>query len=235
MFKVAVGVGVLWAARAAVAEPYPDAVVDRPVLLNPGMTEVDAEEGFGSTTDGAFRTHQFSVEADHQFGPVQLDAFVGYNAALELEFDTYAIPAAVYIEALSGAPQSDNTLHESQSIGVEHKAFVAPHVFSLRFGAGIELNEDRNFAGAWRRLLVAAIGATGEVQLAPALTLLVGGSLAVPVERTGPDTSSFTIGAGLIVTIASDWDVFAHAGFNDVTTSTKFPYADVGITRRFGR
>jgi hypothetical protein len=234
MFKVAVGVGVLWAG-AVFADPYPDAIVDRPLLLNPGMTEVDAIEGFGSTTDGTFRTHQFAIEADHRFGPVQIDAFLGYNAAIELEFDTYAIPAVVYVQAITGAWHTDNTLHESQTIGVDHKFFLAPQVFSLQFGAGVGLNEDRDFAGAWRRLLTAGIGATGEIQLAPYLAFLANASLAVPVERTGPDSSSLAIGAALEVTIASDWDVFVQAGFDDVTTSTKFPYANVGITRRFGR
>jgi hypothetical protein len=234
MFK-AVGVGVLLVARAAFADPYPDAVVDRPVLLNPGMTEVDATEGFGSTTDGTFRTHQLSLEADHKFGPIQIDAFLGYDAAIELEFDTYAIPAVVYIQALTGPWHTDNTLHEAQAIGVKHKLFLAPQVFSLVFDAGVALNEDRDFVGAWQRQLVAGIGATAEVQLAPSLTFFASASLGVPVDRTGPDASSFSIAAALEVTIASDWDVFVQAGFDNITTSTKFPYADVGITRRFGR
>jgi hypothetical protein len=78
MFKVAVGVGVLWAARAAFAERYPEETTDRPVVLNPGMIEVVADETFSSTSNGALRNHQFNLSAGHSFGPVELDVNIGY-------------------------------------------------------------------------------------------------------------------------------------------------------------
>jgi hypothetical protein len=237
MFKVAVGVGVLWAARAAVAEPYPEEVTDRPVVLNPGMTEVVADEEFSSTSSGPLRNHQFNLAAGHAFGPVELDVSIGYYASLEAQYSTGAIPGDIYVAVITGAPQSNNTLHQAQEVGVQHKALVVPRAFALLFDAGVALDENRAVNDAWSHVLVPYAGLTAEVQAAPFVTVLAAVSGQVPAQYSGANlyTSTLSIGGGLIVTIDRDWDFYGHAGYVDVTRNFKFPYIDLGIARRFGR
>ena len=236
MFKV-VGAGAMLVARAAFADPYPEEVTDRPVVLNPGMTQLDASGDFASTSNGALRHHWFTLSADHAFGPVEIDASLGFYASLQVQYATGGIPGAVYVNAESGVPQSNNTLHEDQSIGVQHKVLVVPHAFALRFDVGLTLSENRATDDTWTHVLVPYVGVSAEAQLAPFIAVIVGVFGAVPIEHSGPDNyaSTLSLGSGLIVTVDRDWDFYGHAGFNGVTTSFKFPYIDVGIARRFGR
>jgi hypothetical protein len=236
MFKV-VGVGALLVARAAFGDPYPEEMTDRPVVLNPGMTSLDANETFSSTSNGALRNNQFSFEADHAFGPVELDAVIGLDAVLQLEYATGGIPGAIYINATSGVPQSNNSLHEQQAIGAQHKVLVVPHAFALQFLVGVALNENRAFDDTWTHVLVPYAGATAEAQLAPFVAVIAGVSGAIPAQYSGPNVygSTLSIGGGLIVTVDRDWDFYVHAGFDNVTRSIKYPYIDTGISRRFGR
>lgn len=236
MFKV-VGVGVWLVSRAAFADPYPEEVTDRPVVLNPGMTEVDAEETFLSTSDGALRDHRLDLAAGHAFGPVELDVDIGFYASVEAQYSTGAVPGDVYVTVTTGAPQSNPKLHEAQAFGVQHKLLVVPHAFALRFDLGVALNENRAIDDTWTHVLVPYANVTAEAQLAPFIAVLAGIYGAVPAAYTFAPlyAAGLTTFGGLIVTVDRDWDFFAHAGFENVTRTVNFPYIDVGIGRRFGR
>jgi hypothetical protein len=230
-----VGVGVL-VVRVASAEPYPDQVVDRPLVLPSGVTEVGASEAVQSSTTSTFDGHQFDLFASHGFGPVEVDAVLAFDASLTFNVALPGIPAEVYVGAETGAPQNNGHLFESQSIGAAYKLVVAPELFAATFSAGASVAEsrDRDLIGVlrWSNAVFVGPSASGTVQLAPFLALRAAVSFDVPVETHDTTArSELGIDAELIATISNRWDFFATAGLSDLT-DTHLPYLVGGLVYR---
>jgi hypothetical protein len=108
--KLGLVVAIALAARAAHADEYPDAVVDRPLNLLPGMTAVYVSEEVTSTVTGTLDHREPDLILAHGFGPVEIAAELGQYAELHASLTTHGIPESIEIYALSGVPQADDSL-----------------------------------------------------------------------------------------------------------------------------
>ena len=233
-----VGVGVLLVARITSADPYPDQVVDRPVVLDPGISETGASESLSSTATSTLRTDQFASYIAHAFGPVELDASIGKYFSVEAAVATGAIPAAIYIEATTGATQSNGHLYEAQTAGVEHKLVLAPHLAALTFDLEGTIAENRNPDETgdlhWSHVVIVGASVGGEVQLAPFLAVSATVSASTPAYQQGGSLSSTLSGViGAIATITNRWDFYASFGMSDVTAS-RLLFVSSGFAFRWG-
>lgn len=220
-------------------DPYPEALVDRPITLLPGMTEVSAAYELSSTTEKALGHRTPDLAASHSFGSFELAADLGQDASLSAVIPTGGIPAAVVIGANSGAPQPDNSLHLGQFVEVEHKVHVAPARCALFFAAGASYNENRLVDNSaelvWTHVVVASGDAELELQLLPTLALDVGVSVQWAVESSQQLDRTWYFGAGatLMATIGHSWDLYASGGVSDLETN-RLPFLAFGFAKRWG-
>jgi len=112
-----------------------------------------------------------------------------------------------------------------------------PRAFALRLDAGVALAENRATDQTWTHVLEPNASVNAEAQLAPFVAAIFGLAAGVPVEHSGANvySSVLNLGGSLMVTVDNDWDFYAHAGYDNVTRSFKYPYIGVGVARRFGR
>jgi hypothetical protein len=220
-------------------EQYPEALVDRPLTLLAGMTEVSAAYDLASTTGKPLSHRTPDLAASHSFGSFELAADLGQNATLSVTIPTGGFPAAIVIGADSGAPQQDDSLHEGQFVDLEHKLYVAPGACALFFAAGASYNENRivdtSTELVWTHVIVASGDAELELQLLPTLALDIGVSAEWAVESSQQLDRTWFIngGASLIATLSHSWDVYANAGLSDLETN-RLPYLAFGFAKRWG-
>src|SRR5438552_1489933 len=142
-----VGFGLLLASArptsADVADPYPPSVVDRPLVLLPGMTKLVFDEQLTSTTTQTFGNRTPDLEVEHAFGPVEILADIGRYAELHVSLATHTMPEAVEIFGLIGAPQKDNSLHVAQGALVGQRFHVIPGTLATVGAIGITVSENR--------------------------------------------------------------------------------------------
>jgi hypothetical protein len=220
-------------------DPYPEALVDRPITLLPGMTELSGAYGLSSTTEKTLGHGTPDLAASHSFGSFELAADLGQNASLSAVIPTGGFPEAVVIGANLGAPQPDNSLHVGQFVDVEHKVHVAPGQCAVFFAAGASYNENRLVDNSsqlvWTHVLVASGDAELELQLLPTLALDVGVSVQWAVESSQQLDRTWYFGAGatLIATIGHSWDFYASGGLSDLETN-RLPFLAFGFAKRWG-
>jgi hypothetical protein len=225
-------------AQAARADEYPQAVVDRPLNLLPGMTALYLDEELSSTPGDTFGHRTPDLTVAHGFGPVEVAAELGEYAELHASLTTHGIPESIEIYALSGAPQKDDSLHVAQGVVIGQRDHVIPGQLALAGGVGFVLSENRlrdaNGVLGWSQVASAFVNARVEVQLLPQLTLTVGASGGAPIAQSaGPRYErSVSGGGGLILTLAT-WDIFASGGVSFVADD-HLPYLSAGFSKRWG-
>ena len=220
-------------------DPYPEALVDRPLTLLPGMTEVSASYDMASTTDDSFNHRTPDIGARHAFETFEVRANLGTLGSLSAAIPTGGFPAVVVIGGESGAPQPDHTMHLGQFVDVEHKIHVAPGSFAIFLAAGASYNENRlhdPFAVlTWTHVLVASADGELELQLLPTLALDVGLSFQWAAESSQDltRTTVFDANASLMATVGHSWDLYFDGGLGDVGTSN-LPFLSFGFAKRWG-
>jgi len=220
-------------------DPYPEALVDRPLTLLPGMTELDVGYQLSSTSIATLGHRTPDVGVRHSFGPVELDADLGEYAALEVEIPTGAFPEVVVIGAESGVPQQDDSLHVAQFIDLQHKVHVSPNQCALFFHLGVGYSENRlvnpSYVLEWTHVLIVSFGATLEVQLLPTLALSVGLGYAFPTDASDDihPISSLNAGATLTLNVAHTWDFLANGGATNLA-DYRLPFLTFGLAKRWG-
>ena len=240
--------GVVWLGLggSARAETYPQIVVDRPLVLLPGMTTVDLGIDFptyryGTSSNTALgRYKDLDVVLDHAFGPVEvgarfLDSFAG--PFLSLAGIMLAGPGVVTFDAGLRAPTASSGIDHDygQSVGYAVVARVVPHL--LRFDAGVHLEAEQysgvNADGAYaHHPMGMEVTAGGTVQLVDELAFAVGVGVGIPILDTNGASASPDVGGSLNYTI-DQFDFYGHISASDLFHTPR-PYAGVGIVARFG-
>jgi hypothetical protein len=242
-------VGAVWLglAGAARADTYPQIVVDRPLVLLPGMTTVDLGLDFptyryGTSSNTALgRYKDLDVVVDHAFGPVELGArFVDSFAGpfLSLGGSTLAGPGVVTFSAGLRAPIASSGLDHDygESVGYAVVARVVPHL--LRFDASVHLEAeqysgvDADGAPYSHHPMAVEGSAGGTVQLVDELSFGVGVGVVIPVVDSGGASASPDVGGSLMY-VVDQFDFYGHISASDLFHTPR-PYAGVGIVARFG-
>lgn len=220
-------------------DPYPEALVDRPITLLAGMTEVGGAYELSSTTLKTLGHQTPDLSVSHSFGSFELAADLGEYASLAAVIPTGNFPAAIVIGANSGAPQKDNSLHLGQFVNLEHKVYAAPGACALFFVASASYNENRvvdnTLQLVWTHVLVASADAELELQLLPTLAFDVGISAGWAVESSQQldRVLLFDAGATLMATVGHSWDIYANGGLSDLETY-RLPFLSFGFAKRWG-
>jgi hypothetical protein len=227
------------AARAAHADEYPDAVVDRPLNLLPGMTAVYVSEEVTSTVTGTLDHREPDLILAHGFGPVEIAAELGQYAELHASLTTHGIPESIEIYALSGVPQADDSLHVAQGASVGQRLHLVPGQLALAGGFGFVLSENRYRTETgtlgWSNVVSGFVDARVEVQLLPQLALTAGMSGGAPIAHSaGPSYVRSTSGGGGFIITLHTWDIYANGGVS-VVTDHWMPYVNAGFSKRWGR
>ena len=220
-------------------EPYPEGLVDRPITLLPGMTQVSVAYEFRSTTLKPLSNRTPDIGVSHAFDAFEIAAGLGQDAALSVAIPTGAFPAVIEFGANSGAPQPDNSLHLGQFVDIEHKLHVAPGACALFFALGASYNENRLvdpfYQLVWTHVVVGSGDAELELQLLPTLSLDVGMSFEWAAESSQQLDRTFVVSgsASLLATFAHSWDVYASGAIADLSL-TRLPYLAFGFAKRWG-
>jgi hypothetical protein len=245
-------VGVL-VARVASAEPteYPLAITDRPLVLPPGVTELDIAEQFrtyvqdvvdamGNTTRDrtAFASHRTpELALGHSFGGVQVTGGLGEVADLSVDIDTKSIPGVF------GIGFSDHWVRGagydySQSFGVGHKLVVSPGQFAIFGGSAVSLNERTIMPDPATLSPTHTIGVsgrvTGEAQLTSRLGVYATVGAWAPVHQSSSLHSTAQLNTGVTLLFAfRRWDLFTGFSLGDVTRDPATYFA-FGFAHRWG-
>lgn len=236
------------AGPARADDPYPQMVVDRPLVLPSGMTELDAGVAFPTYLVGLSSHtklgdyHDVGVSIDHATGPVQIgiglvDSPVG--PLIQAGPRWYLGPGVIDIDLGIRVPSDDSGIdHEyTQALSYTSKATLVPHVLAVYGSAELEADEyttpyygvpDVPTGGN----SFAAVASGGvEVQLVPEFEVSAIFAAGVPFGDTMNKASA---AAGISVTYVFDrFDFYGSVSLGDLPTA-ELPYASMGVAARFG-
>ncbi len=256
---VALGTARAASAQAATDPPrgFPEAEVDRPLVLFAGMTSLDISvflptlriaitDAMGNTTFPVSRLGHYvrlAASVEHAFGMLQ--PFVGYSnftfgttldAGARVGLGCYgAIDVVVSDDVRNG--NVDYSYREQ--LDYIYKAIVVPHRFSLAGRVGATTSELRltpfmqpTVSGTYFTVFVHA---DAELQLTSRLALATGATVDLPAYASpGLTPESTTLNPYVQLLFAyRRWDFYANLGASDVTR-TPFPYASFGLVHRWG-
>jgi len=248
MRSLVVAVVVSSSGFARADEPsYPIEIVDRPIVLLPGMTTLDLSEALRTSVatamDGTMYRSSFfgdrttTIGAAHAFGPVEVDLSVGKYASAGARLDV--APFAVAVGAsFSGLYANGHYSHE-QDASLAYKVHVVPEQLALFAEVYAGINERRDIVDGQRvtgTVLFSGVHGTGEVQLTRRLGVYLGATLALPFEKSDARlTNVVTLSTDLTLLFAlARWDFFAGAGIGDVTRGHPTTFLSIGFTKRWG-
>lgn len=237
------------AGPARADDPYPQIVVDRPLVLAPDMTEADAGVDFPTYLVGLSSHtrlgdyHDVGVSIHHAFGPVQIG--IGFTDSpigplIEAGPRWYVGPGAIDIDLGIRIPNDATDIdHEyQQALRYTSKGIVVPHVLAVWGSAGLAADEytypyygvpdvpmgDTRFA--------AVAGGGVEVQLVDELELSASFSAFVPVSDSMNTKASAAVGAS-VTYVFDRFDIYGGVSLGDLP-SAELPYASMGVAARFG-
>lgn len=234
---------VMLVASAAAADPYPQLIVDRPLVYSAGMTAVDLGVDFPSYRFGDSSNTRLGayVYPDlviiHAPGAFQLGGEVeeDYGGAVVTgSFRTYAGPGAVSASVSFRIPNSqfgaDSELAQSAGYGV--KSTVVPHVLSVDAGGSLTQWEiGRQYYPSVDPLWLGA-GVGAGLQLVPEFYVHASAQAFVPLLDT--DTVHAYLSAGASATYIYDrFDVYSWIRVDELQHAP-VPSAGGGVTMRFG-
>lgn len=232
----------LLAGRAA-ADPYPQLVVDRPLVYAPGMTAADVgidaptyRYGYSSNTRlGDYVYPDLGVL--HAFGRLQLGADFGetiVGPVIEASAQGYVGPGRLSFEVGDLLPNNMTSLDSElrQSLGYVLKATVVPHTLSIDGGGGATLYEVQYQDGSSRTPMFAGVSGGGNVQLVPELSLGAHGGFSVPLLDTEIAHASAWLG-GHLTYVIDRFDIYAWARVDELQRAP-LPSVGGGVTVRIG-
>ncbi|HSN28024.1 MAG TPA: hypothetical protein VLT45_17160 [Kofleriaceae bacterium] len=230
-------------AGSAAADPYPQLVVDRPLVYSPGMTAADVgidapsyRYGYSSNTRlGDYIYPDLGVK--HAFGGLQLGADFGETIVgpiLEVAAQGYVGPGRLTLELGDLLPKNGTNIDSElrQYVGYVLKATVVPHALSVDGGAGFTLYElQYQYAGSSSPMFAgASAGAT--LQLVPELSVGAHGGFFVPLADTSQVHTSAWVGGNLTY-VVDRFDVYAWARLDELQRAP-LPSVGGGVTVRLG-
>ncbi|HEY5950189.1 MAG TPA: hypothetical protein VIV40_32055 [Kofleriaceae bacterium] len=230
------------------ARRYPFEVVDRPLVLPPGVTELamsyqrhtfvdHSAQSFNQamTTRVSRGTPDFSIA--HAFSRAEVGLGIGQLGYAWVSLDTQGAPSRVTVSGAFSAPQADARYYARQSLSVTHKLWVEPGQAALLGGANVEVEEVRVFDE--RDVLVedvvlgTSVNAALQAQVARRFALVFGGAVYVPLAQSALDVQpQLAAGGGLSIAFES-WDLSASGSLANVTHDVVTALS-IGIRKRFG-
>lgn len=235
--------GVLLVASAAAADPFPQLVVDRPLVYAPGMTAVDIgidapTYRFGLSSNTRLGDYVYAdLVISHASGPLQLGLRFVDNWAGPLVTASargYVGPGALAASITFRIPNNESGLDSEyqQYVGYAVKSTVVPHVLSLDAGGGLYADEYRPMYSQQVTPVVGGLSGGGILQVVPELSLGVAGGVFVPLLET--DQAHTSLFASATATYVIDrFDVYAWGRIDDVQRSP-LPSVGGGVITRFG-
>lgn len=228
-------------------EPYPIELVDRPLVLPRGATELSVNELFRTylqtmTDANGIETRErewdygpgFSI--GHVFGPIEVSIDVQDPVQLRFDMLVPEQPIRVSLTTSTLAPQRDGRYHIDQVAYVTYKRAVIPHRLALLAGASVVLAETRireagqEIEGVYVRV---GAGGTAEVQVARRVCISAGASIGGYVYQSAPFGFHGRPSASLTITfLLRRWDFFvdSHWSIESAPAASAF----VGFTKRWG-
>jgi len=241
-------------AQAVAANPpteYPAAVVDRPILLLPGMTELDISldlptytsttvDAMGNTTTsrtslGSRRA--LDVNVMHAVGTVELTAGV-----LLTTYDFAHLDATIETDP-SGAASIGLSYYYNgvdrvytQTAGYAYKWLVEPGRLALYGAVGFSASEISSMpkmaAPSTGRIIEPYASGAAALQLTPNLAVGEHVELDVPVSTAGRSATT-SLGELTELTLGLQrWDFYAQFAIQNLT-NTRLPFAAAGFTHRW--
>ena len=248
--------------RVASAQPatpeYPEADVDRPLLMYAGMTRLDISLDFPTyvttstdpvtgltttSTSSLGHTSNIDIAVAHSFGPAEVTGqLVGDNgtadvyAGVRIRIDSRS---AFDLELGFEIPEGNIRYDYFQDFGYVYRALRVPQHFVLYGFVGGSTTEfavqpPTDFASPGY-YTAASVGGSAEVQLASRLSLYVTPRLSIPIShssRPTPAATSLGESSGLLL-VLGHWDFYAQLAFDDVT-GHRHPFANAGFVHRWG-
>jgi hypothetical protein len=219
------------------APVYPDELVDRPLLLLPGMTAIDAAYAVHSHDQVRFVDDMPDLHVAHAFGPVEIDAQIAGTAVVQIAVPFGRFPDAIVFGASTTPQAPDKTMAIAQYIEAEHKLHVVPQGLAFVVGVGAGYNEDhiRVPGLQWVRSVDAAAIAQIQIQLASIVALYSDASINLPIAASNgvKFETSFDVRAGVSLTLAHSCDLFVTAAVAADQASTSYSLGG-GVEKRFG-
>jgi hypothetical protein len=247
-----VTIAVAWSGLAHAEIPmYPTEITDRPIVLLPGMTELDIDFEFRThvytvidamgnatlrrTSFGEERTPAVAVA--HAFGGIEVTGELGQGAFANVRLDL-GIPVIVGAGASMGPLRADGGYSYAQNVSVSYKLFVAPRRFAVFTEAAVGLNERRDVYATGERLtgveLFANAFAQAEVQLTSQLGIYAGAGVGGPIAESSLDTQT-TLGARTEVLFAFHrWDFYSDFELGNITRGHPSTFLSLGFAHRWG-
>jgi hypothetical protein len=260
VFVIALGCPSSARAQTASETPrvFPEAEVDRPLVLFAGMTAFDFSfilptlriamtDAMGNATIGVSRLGQyvgFDAAFQHSLGTVELfGGYSGYQygstltAGVRIDLGRFG---SMDVLAFDEIPRDTNVDYSyGQQVTYFYKRIIAPHRLALVGRVGASIQELRitplmqpTVSGAY---VSSFVGVDAEVQLTSRLAVDIGSSVDVPAyASSGLTSESTTLNPYVELLFAlRRWDFYAYLSASDITR-TPFPFASFGVRRRWG-
>lgn len=237
MWRVAVAL--LGSVGVAAADGYPVELVDRPVVLPDGATELDVGWDFRTYVQNGMRTG-FTDNADpdisvsHAIGPVWGGIGVAHDGYAWVDVDLGG-PALAFGATFS-APQQDDSYSYSQHAGVIYKRAVVPDTLAAYGSATAYLAELRGPPMSPSGHVISIDPRAGlELQVDPHWAVTVASELYVPVQYSSGFTERVSLATTAQVLFAIDrWDFYINGSLYDITRSGPSTFVSLGFTKRWG-
>jgi len=230
-------------ASPAAADPYPQLLVDRPLVYAPGMTAVDIGVDaptyrYGGSSNTRLGDYVYpDLVITHAAGPVQLGArFVDdfFGPVVEARMATYVGPGALYLDVTTRIPNQMSNLDSelSEHVGYGVKSIVVPHGLAVDAGAGLTQWEASSTYGDSTAPLWLGAGVGSTLQVVPEFAIHLGGSALVPLTDTDYVHAYLSAGGTAYYTI-DRFDVYGWFRLDDLP-HTPIPFVGGGVIARFG-
>jgi hypothetical protein len=233
-------------------DPFPAALPDRPLVLPCGATELEISEELRTyvqtTTDmmgnvtrersGFFDDRTPDLRVSHSFRNVEVLAFIGLRAGIEIAVDTFGIPRVVKVGAAFSNVQRDGRYNHSQYANIQQKLLVVPGRLSIVSGATVSMTEALGYVDAEQvegGIVSASLGASAYAQLAGPFAASVGAGVGAPLWQSEGFRGHADLSVDAYLHLAwRRWDVYAGGNLFDVTRPGPSTFLSAGFKKRWG-
>jgi hypothetical protein len=228
---------------------YPFELVDRPLVLPPGVTELGVayeRRSFVATTPreyGSVMTERATVSTPdlslaHAFSRAEIGIGIGQRVYGWVAVDRQSFPKLVQLSAGFSAPQSDGRYAHTQSLTAEHKLWVEESRAALIGIANLSVAEVSGYNPTGLRVSGAMLVTAGDlilrVQVVSRFALSFGAGSALPLAQSAKLDARAVIGGSSSMLIAfHSWDIIASGSVANVTDDMA-TCLGVGIRKRWG-
>jgi hypothetical protein len=231
---------------------YPTTFVDRPVLIDCGMTVLDLVEVFPTfvvpvhdrldrvslDTTSLGRNHDLAATFQHRWGPIEVTLHSA-NSVANLQLATNVGDGAVRVSISDFGSREFGAVHSYEPfVEYSRKLIAEPGRLAFVGNVALDLFEVTDNRGgghdAREQVLSVFVGAGAHVQLTPRWALDIGGHVTPPLAHSSGIHPFTDIGAGVEAIVNfRHWDVFAELDVVDLAGFPR-PVFAIGAEYRWG-